>query len=178
MTLAKVALVGPRGVGKSTIGAALAVRLGQEFVDTDLDLARRVGMPAGSFLAQCGEAAFRQAEAEVVLAALAAPGSAVLALGGGAVVIPEVRVALRAPAVFTIWLDAAPAVLVERMALAPGTRPPLTGLPLAQEVEATRSRRAAFYRDVARVRLETFPANVDACVVELLAKIDAARRAS
>jgi shikimate kinase len=177
-SLVKVALVGPRAVGKSTLGAALAARLGWTFLDTDGELARRVGQPAGEFLATRGEAEFRRCEAEVVLAVLAAPGQAVVALGGGAVLDSAVRTALRGPGVYTVWLDAGTAVLVDRIQTAPGTRPPLTEMPLAQEVEALRGRRAPHYREVSQDRLETFPANVDACVVALLAKIEAAFRAS
>ncbi|MBK9129961.1 MAG: shikimate kinase [Phycisphaerales bacterium] len=174
----KVALVGPRAVGKSTLGAAVADRLGWPFLDTDHELARQVGQPAGEFLASRGEAEFRRVEARVVLAALATPGPAVVALGGGAVLSPDIRVALAVEGTFTVRLEAAPAVLVRRIEQAPGTRPALTDLPLAQEVEALCARRAAQYREVSQDSLETFPANVDACVVALLAKIDAASRAS
>lgn len=176
--IVKVALVGPRAVGKSTLAAAVAARLGWPFVDTDHELARQVGQPAGEFLASRGEAEFRRREAGIVLAALADPGPAVVALGGGAVGSPEVRAALAAAGIFTVRLEADAAVLVARIEQAPGTRPPLTDLPLAQEVEALCARRAAHYREVSQDSLETFPANVDACVVALLAKIDAAFRAS
>ena len=177
-TLVKVALVGPRAVGKSTLGAAVAAHLGWPFLDTDHELEREVGQPAGAFLVSSGEAEFRRREAGIVRAALAAPGPAVVALGGGAVTSPEVRAALAAAGIFTVRLEAAAAVLVARIERAPGTRPPLTDLPLAQEVEALCARRAALYREVSQDSLETFPANVDACVLALLAKIDAAFRAS
>lgn len=176
--LVKVVLVGPRAVGKSTLGAVVATRLGWPFLDTDHELARQVGQPAGQFLASRGEAEFRRREVGIVLAALAMPGPAVVALGGGAVASPEVRVALAAAGIFTVRLEAAAAVLVARIEQAPGTRPPLTDLPLAQEVEALCARRDSLYREVSQDSLETFPANVDACVVALLAKIDAAFRAS
>lgn len=176
--IVKVALVGPRAVGKSTLGAAVAARLGWPFVDTDLELARQVGQSAGEFLASRGEAEFRRSEARVVLAALATPGPAVVALGGGAVSSPDIRAALASARIFTVRLEAAPSVLVRRIEAAPGTRPPLTDLPLDQEVEALCLRRAAHYREVSQDSLETFPANVDACVVALLAKIDVASRAS
>ena len=58
--IVKVALVGPRAVGKSTRAAAVAARLGWPFVDTDHELARQVGQPAGEFLASRGEAEFRR----------------------------------------------------------------------------------------------------------------------
>ncbi|MEO0912217.1 MAG: shikimate kinase, partial [Pseudomonadota bacterium] len=56
ITLLIVALIGLRATGKSTVGQRLAARLGWSFVDTDALLAAQVGMPAGEFLAERGEA--------------------------------------------------------------------------------------------------------------------------
>src|SRR5690606_28472033 len=125
----KVALPGPRAVGKSTLGRALAARLGWRFVDTDDEVGTRVGCPAGAFLAARGEAAFRAVEAEVAVAALAPGPRAVVALGGGAVTLAAVRAALRRPGVVAVELRAPIEVLVERQARDP--RPKLTDLPLA-----------------------------------------------
>jgi len=165
----KVALLGPRAVGKSTLGRALAARLGWRFVDTDDEVGTRVGCPAGAFLAARGEAAFRAVEAEVAVAALAPGPRAVVALGGGAVTLAAVRAALRRPGVVAVELRAPIEVLVERQARDP--RPKLTDLPLADEVAALVRARAAAHAEVAAFVLETFPANVDACCARLLATI-------
>jgi shikimate kinase len=167
--LQKIVLVGPRAAGKTTLGRALAARLHWGFTDADEELGRRLGTTAAAWLARHGEAAFRAVEQQVVLDLLAAPGRAVLALGGGAVTIPEVRTRLREPGMTTVWLQAPAAVLVDRQARAP--RPPLTDLPLAAEVEHLLEARRVAYEEVASIRLETFPANVDACCDRLLATI-------
>ena len=76
-------LVGPRGAGKTTVGRLVARRLGRPFVDTDDEIGRAAGRPAGRVLAEAGEPAFRALETRVVARALARRG-AVIALGGGA----------------------------------------------------------------------------------------------
>jgi len=96
-----VVLLGLRGVGKSTVGAALAARLGVPFVDLDRALAERVGAPsAGAYLEQVGEATFRAAEVAALRdwvgrgaprperGALASTGAGVLAPGVAAAGVP------------------------------------------------------------------------------------------
>ncbi len=102
------------GAGKSRIGRIVAQRLALPFVDTDEVISARHGAIADLF-AEHGEAGFRAIERGIVLAELGAAeqGARVVALGGGAVTIDEVRAALRRlPHV--VWLDAPPRVLFAR----------------------------------------------------------------
>lgn len=78
-------LIGLPGVGKTTLGRALAQRLGRAFVDLDQEIVAAVGMPIPAFFAQQGEAAFR-AEESRALQRLAQRGGLVVATGGGIVV--------------------------------------------------------------------------------------------
>lgn len=144
-----LALVGLRASGKSTLGAALAERLGWHFVDADLALAERVGQPAGRYLATVGEPAFRAAEATLLRPLLATATRTVLATGGGAVQDPEVRRLLQASDVFTVWLDAPPGLLASRAAAAGQERPPLTELPPDREFALLSERRRPWYAEVA-----------------------------
>jgi shikimate kinase / 3-dehydroquinate synthase len=86
-------LVGFMGAGKSTGARVLAAELGTEPLDSDHELERRLGEPIESFFDREGEAAFRAREEEVVLELLDR-GSAVVALGGGAVQSERIRDAL------------------------------------------------------------------------------------
>lgn len=79
----RVVLVGPPGGGKSTVGAAVAERLGVGFVDTDELVAQRGGAPVGELIVDLGEDGFRSLERQVVADALGSDG--VIALGSGAV---------------------------------------------------------------------------------------------
>lgn len=144
-----LALVGLRAAGKSTLGRALASQLGWRFVDADTALAERVGAPAGRYLATAGEPAFRAAEVAMLAPLLATAARTVLATGGGAVLDAGLRSLLRQPDVWTVWLDAPPALLAARAAAAGADRPPLTDLPPEREFAALAERRRPLYAEVA-----------------------------
>lgn len=80
--LANVSIIGMPGCGKSTVGAALAKRLGKRFVDLDAEIEHRTGHNIPDIFAQEGEAAFRRYEAEV-LAEVAKGNSQVITCGAG-----------------------------------------------------------------------------------------------
>ncbi len=91
---ANIVLIGMPGVGKTTVGKLLAAATGREFVDTDARITERAGIPIPEIFAAQGEAAFRALEREVV-AEVSPERSLVIACGGGAVLAPENRTALR-----------------------------------------------------------------------------------
>jgi shikimate kinase len=86
-------LAGPPGVGKSTVGALCAARLGWRLVDTDEELVRRQGLPVAEIFARHGEAHFRGLEA-ALCRELASASQLVIASGGGTVVHEPSRTAL------------------------------------------------------------------------------------
>lgn len=144
---AAVALVGFMGAGKSAVGRELAATLGLPFVDSDDLIVARAG-PIDEIFRTRGESAFRALEAGLVTTALAdaVRRPCVLALGGGAVLSPEVREALtRLPHV--VWLVAPPEVLWAR-----ATGPGQAARPLAGDEAAFRrllTAREPLYRAVA-----------------------------
>ena len=85
------------GAGKSTLGAALAEKLGRPFVDVDREIERE--QPIARIFETGGEAAFRLRESKHARDALGSNSPAVIALGGGAVGTDEIRTALRRRAV-------------------------------------------------------------------------------
>ena len=147
---ASVALVGFMGAGKSRVGRLVARRRGVPFVDTDAIVARRHG-PIPRLFAELGEEGFRALERDVVVGELDAATRAgvVVALGGGAVTIADVREALaRLPHV--VWLDAPPDVLFARSQS--GSRPLARD---AAQFEALYGRRRPLYREVATAVVTT-----------------------
>jgi shikimate kinase len=108
-----IVLVGMMGAGKSSVGRRLANRLGLRFVDADSEIEAAAGMNIADIFAAHGEAYFRSGEARVI-ARLLEGGPQVMATGGGAVMNPDTRAAIRAKGV-SIWLDAEYEVLLRRV---------------------------------------------------------------
>jgi len=92
--MTNIVLVGMPGSGKTTVGRELARLSGKPFVDLDREIVKQAGRPIPEIFAQEGEGAFRKLEHEV-LAEACAKGGQVIATGGGAVLWPENRAAMR-----------------------------------------------------------------------------------
>ncbi len=114
-----VVLVGVPGAGKSTVGRALAERLGVGFRDTDADVESSTGRAIADIFVQSGEPEFRRLEAAAVATALR-EHAGVLALGGGAVMDPGTRGLLAGGPV--VWLRVGLATASHRAGLS-GARP-------------------------------------------------------
>lgn len=79
-----ILLIGMPGSGKTTLGAALAQKLGRPFVDADRELEARSGKDIPAIFREEGEEGFRRREHELLIE-LTRRSGAVLAVGGGAV---------------------------------------------------------------------------------------------
>ncbi len=140
-------LCGFMASGKSTLGRMTAQTLGYEFIDTDLEIEREAGMPIADLFARHGEAEFRRRESALV-ADLSARQRIVVATGGGMVINPAVRAALKelGPCV---GLTAAPAEYARRLGPhAAERRPMLRGADLTQRIAALLAERAPAYSDL------------------------------
>jgi shikimate kinase len=169
-----IVLVGMRASGKTTLGRALAARLGWPLRDSDEVLAAAVGRPAGEWLAAVGEAAFRAREQAIVLDLLSGKGPAVIATGGGAITIGAVRTALAADDLLVVWLRASTAVLTARLLASPIARPALSGLAPAAETAALAAQRAPHYAAAARLAIDTGEVDVVRAVERVAAALHAA----
>jgi shikimate kinase len=142
-------LIGYRGSGKTTVGRALAARLGWDFLDTDERVESAAGMSIKDIFATEGETAFRDRET-AVLADLSCLTKTVVATGGGVILRPENRDLLRSG--FVTWLTASPESLALRIQTDPTTttrRPNLTAAGGVEEVRALLTVRSPFYSEVA-----------------------------
>ncbi|MFJ9004764.1 shikimate kinase [Streptomyces canus] len=109
MTGPQVVLVGPMGVGKSTVGELLAERLGVGYRDTDDDIVAEQGRTIAEIFVDEGEPAFRAIEKAAVRRALAAHDG-VLALGGGSILDADTRALLAGQQVVYLSMDVEEAV--------------------------------------------------------------------
>ena len=162
----KIALVGLRGAGKSTVGLKLAETLHTNFVELDGLVEQEAGMSLGEIFELRGEAHFRTLERRVLERVLQSPEQAVIAAGGSIVTAAETWKRLQEGA-RTVWLQASPASHLERVR-AQGDLRPMRGRPNAQkELEAILIERANLYAQ-ADVHLDTDGLGVHG-VVEALA---------
>lgn len=119
-------LVGMMGTGKSTVGRLVAARLGRPVVDTDDVVEQAAGTSVAAIFATSGEAAFRRREAEALQDVLACDDACVVSVGGGAVLDPTNRAAMRRAGT-VVWLRARPDTLEARVGDDDG-RPLLSGV--------------------------------------------------
>jgi shikimate kinase len=157
-----IALVGFMGAGKSTVGRALATRLGKAFVETDAMVEREAGMSVAEVFATYGEAHFRDLESSVIRKA-AGLSDCVIACGGGAVLREENVIVLRASAVL-VYLEVSPQSVLQRVDPRSGVRPLLSGPDRAQKAEELLARRRPVYEYVADIRVSTDGLGIDEVV--------------
>ena len=141
--MARLVLVGMPGVGKTTVGRALAAELGCDAIDLDDLVSDAVGESAADFIRENGEAPFRRAEAAALRVALLT--DAVVSCGGGVVTDEESRDLLR-EADLVVWLTAPLSTLSERVRN--GDRP-LLGDDVDAHLKELMTERAPSYEAVA-----------------------------
>ncbi|GAA1200294.1 shikimate kinase [Streptomyces hebeiensis] len=145
-----IVLVGPMGVGKTTVGELLAERLGTGFRDSDADIVAAQGREIADIFVDNGEAHFRSLEREAVRLALA-EHRGVLALGGGAVLDSGTRELLAGLPVVFLSMEVAEAA--RRVGL--NTARPLLAVNPRQEWKRLMEARRHHYTEVARVVVTT-----------------------
>jgi XRE family aerobic/anaerobic benzoate catabolism transcriptional regulator len=167
-----VALLGLRGAGKSTVGAALARRLGTDFVELDARVEEAAGLSLAEIWEIHGEAYYRRLEREALSEILANEPRAVLATGGGIVAEPATWEQLRR-STLTIWLRARPEVHWDRV-VSQGDHRPMANDPLAMErLRTLLAEREAQY-ETAHSTVETS----DCDVAEVVRRVEVIVRAA
>ncbi len=157
-------LVGMPGAGKTTVGRQLARRLERTFVDADHEIEARTGVRIPLIFDIEGEQGFRDREAKVI-ADLAGDSNLIVATGGGAVLRPENRAALKNSGT-VIYLQAAPRLLFERTRLDPN-RPLLQVANPMQKIEELFAQRDPLYREVADIVVNSLGGSISHLVKQL-----------
>jgi shikimate kinase len=143
-------LVGPMGVGKSTVGRLLSERLGVGYRDTDEDIVAEQGRSIAEIFVDEGEPAFRAIEKRAVHTALA-EHDGVLALGGGAILDADTRALLAGQRIVYLSMEVDEAVKRTGLNVA---RPLLAVNPRKQWRELMEARRH-LYEEVATAVVAT-----------------------
>lgn len=169
-SLLAVALVGFMGAGKTTVGRALAERMGWRFHDLDELIQAREGRSVAEIFKNQGEAGFRKLERLAVREALAGEKTAslVLGLGGGAFPQEPIRAILREAGIPAVFLDASAEELFRRSEQAEVVRPLRQGI--EQFRELYERRRPAYLQ--AHLRIETGGKAISAVVDEIISGLN------
>lgn len=149
-------LVGPMGVGKTTIGRVLADSLSLEFFDSDREIEASTGADIPWIFDVEGESGFRIRE-ERMIEQLTQKKNIVLATGGGAVISPENREWLKARGV-VVYLRAPISQQVERTSR-DKTRPLLQTPNPEQKIRELMEIREPLYQEVADMVVDTYRRN-------------------
>ena len=136
----RIVLTGFRGTGKTGIGKILSSRLNVPFIDTDDLIEAGTGRSIPDIFHYDGEERFRSIEREVIASLPAA--DVIVSTGGGVVCDPKNMEYLRSKSIIVL-LVADIDTIEQRLIKKP--RPPLTSLPLHEEIAAMMDRRRRNY---------------------------------
>lgn len=156
------------GVGKTTVGRALAERLNRPFFDSDAEILRRTGRTVQTIFEEEGEAAFREQESAVLREAIASDEPSVIAVAGGAVLDEGNRKEIDDGGI-VVHLDASLETLIKRLGSGEG-RPLLGGDPAAA-LPRLLTERQDIYHGMADIMVlvdDDSPNEVAATIVEVL----------
>lgn len=129
--------------GKTTVGRKLARELRCSFFDTDDLVAQQHGSVASIFERE-GETAFRRYERAALAGVLEQEHAGVIALGGGAVTVPETRALLR-DGTYWIFLKISPEQVLARVLSSREIRPLLGPVPSIEKIKELYDRRLPYY---------------------------------
>lgn len=149
----RVALIGLRGAGKSTLGRMLAEDLGFAFIEISREIEKFAGCSVGEILALYGVNAYRRYERRALEEAIQIHTEAVIATPGGLVSDPATLNQLLGHCT-TVWLQATPEDHMRRVIAQGDTRPMAASHEAMEDLKSILAGRTAFYAK-AQMRLDT-----------------------
>jgi XRE family transcriptional regulator, aerobic/anaerobic benzoate catabolism transcriptional regulator len=162
----RIALIGLRGGGKSTIGRLLAERLGIPFIELDREVERRSGATLSEIFDMFGQETFRRAEREALDDVLRQHQNFVVATSGSIVTEPGTLERLLASCL-TVWVKAEPDEHMQRVMAQGDMRPMAKSARAMQDLMSILRSREPLYAK-AEVALSTSGKTPEQNVAELL----------
>jgi len=167
----RIALIGLRGAGKSTLGARLASEMKKRFIELDSEIEKETGMPLGDIFSLYGQSGFRAIEKRTLERVVKENERAVIAVGGGVVSEKETFEYLLSNC-YTVWVKAKPEEYMPRV-MAQGDFRAMAGNDRAMEdLRRILETREPFYRK-ADLYLDTAGASVEESFAKLTTLLQA-----
>ena len=164
-----IAIIGLMGVGKTTLGAKLADRLGYYFVDLDREIEDFEKKSIKEIFTNKGEKYFREIERKLAKEIIARDENVILSLGGGAFIDDEIRNHLQQKAL-TIWLKAPIDVILHRLGNK-NNRPLLNNVNKREVLEELAQKRYPIYK-LADLEFDTSIGGYDMVIEKILKEIE------
>ena len=155
----RIALIGMRGAGKSTLGSMLAKETGNRFVELDNEIEKDTGMPLGEIFSLYGQSGFRAIEKRTLERMLNENARAVISVGGGVVSEKETFDFLLSHC-YTVWIKAQPEEHMSRVLAQGDFRPMAANNQAMEDLRRILEARELLYRK-ADLLLDTSGASAD-----------------
>ena len=165
----RIALIGLRGAGKSTLGPLLARKFGVPFLELDQEVEKEAGLGLGEIMELHGQSGFRRLERAVLDRLIAAHPKAVIAAGGG-IVAEAATFARLLETCLTVWVKASPENHMQRVIDQGDLRPMRDNRRSMADLRAILASRVALYAH-ADIQLETTGRDVPATLAALVSAI-------
>jgi XRE family aerobic/anaerobic benzoate catabolism transcriptional regulator len=162
----RIALIGLRGAGKSTLGRRLAQHLDFPFIELDAEIEKDFGLSLSEIFALSGQSAYRRSERRALEGVLERHPQFVLAAGGSIVAEPETYEELLARC-FTIWIKTSPEEHMGRVIAQGDFRPMADNKEAMADLERILAARTPFYARADAV-VETAGQSIEASFRQLL----------
>jgi XRE family transcriptional regulator, aerobic/anaerobic benzoate catabolism transcriptional regulator len=172
LRLSRIALIGLRGAGKSTLGSKLAADRDVPFIELDHEIEKETGMPLAEIFSLYGQSGYRAIEKRTLERVLGESDRGVISVGGGIVSEKDTYDYLLAHC-YTIWLKAQPEEHMSRV-IAQGDFRAMAGSDRAMEdLRRILESREPLYRE-ADTRVDTSGDSVDESFTKLKAALQTA----
>lgn len=161
----RIALIGMRGAGKSTLGSMLAKEMGNRFVELDNEIEKDTGMPLDEIFSLYGQSGFRAIEKRTLERVVKENGRAVISVGGGVVSEKETFDFLLSHC-YTVWIKARPEEHMSRVMAQGDFRPMAANNQAMEDLRTILEVREPLYRK-ADLFLDTSGTSVDESFAQL-----------